>query len=64
MANLDYSKIANIEFDGIDHSDYPDYCDAYIVSADYDGQPMTEEQLEEICEDGDFVYESLMNYLN
>ena len=61
---LDYSKITNIEFDGIDHSDYPDYCDAYIVSADYDGQPMTEEQLEEICEDGDFVYESLMNYLN
>ena len=61
---LDYSKITNIEFDGIDHSDYPDYCDAYIVSADYDGQPMTEEQLEELCEDGDFVYESLMNYLN
>ena len=64
MINLDYGKITNIEFDGIDHSDYPDYCDAYIVSADYDGQPMTEEQLEEICEDGDFVYESLMNYLN
>jgi hypothetical protein len=61
---LDYNKITNIEFDGIDHSDYPDYCDAYIVSADYDGQPMTEEQLEELCEDGDFVYESLMNYLN
>jgi hypothetical protein len=24
---LDYSKIDNIEFDGIDHSDAPDYCD-------------------------------------
>jgi hypothetical protein len=63
MSNLDYSKISNLEFDGIDHEDYPDYCDAYITNADYDGKPMTEEQLEEINQDGDFVYESLMNYL-
>ena len=63
MSKLDYTKISNIEFDGIDHRDYPDYCDAYIASADYDGEPMTDEQLEEIGEDRDFVYESLMNYL-
>lgn len=63
MSNLDYTKIANIEFDGIDHSDYPDYCDAFITNADYDGEPMTEEQLEEINQDGSFVYESLMNHL-
>jgi hypothetical protein len=61
---LDYSKIDNIEFDGIDHSDAPDYCDAYIVSANYDGVPMTEEQIEELNEDSEFVYESLMNYLH
>lgn len=60
MTNLDYSKITNIEFDGVDHSDYPDFCDAYIVNAHYDGQPMTEEQLEELNDNRDFVYESLM----
>ena len=64
MSNLDYAKISNLEFDGIDHKDYPDYCDAFITNADYDGVPMTEEQLEEINQDGDFVYESLMAYLN
>ena len=63
VGKFDYSKISNIQFDGIDHSDYPDYCDAYIVSADYDGVEMTEAQLEEINEDGDFVYEKLIDYL-
>ena len=29
---LDYSKITNIEFKGINHRDYPDYCDAYIAT--------------------------------
>ena len=63
VQKFDYSKISNIEFDGIDHSDYPDYCDAYIASADYDGVEMTEAQLEEINKDGDFVYEKLINHL-
>ena len=61
---LDYSKISNIQFDGIDHKDAPDYCDAYISSADYDGEDMTEWQLEEINNDHDFVYEQLMYYLH
>lgn len=60
---MDYSKISNISFDQIDHRDYPDYCDAYIDNADYDGEPMTEQQLEEINEDGDFVYEKLMEHI-
>lgn len=63
MNNLDYSKITNIEFDGIDHKDYPDYCDAHIVSADYDGEEMTNEQIEILNEDRDFVYDKLMDYL-
>jgi len=27
---LNYDAIDDITFDGIDHNDYPDYCDAYI----------------------------------
>ena len=61
---IDYKKIDNIEIDGIDTKDYPDFCDAYIVSADYDGVPMTDEQLDEINEDGDFQHECIMNDLH
>jgi hypothetical protein len=63
MKALDYTKISDIEFDGIDTEDYPDFCDAFIMSASHDGEPMTEEQLEEVNKDGSFVYESLMNHL-
>jgi len=59
---MDYKKIDNIEIDGIDTKDYPDFCDAYISSADYDGVPMTDEQLDELNEDGDYVYGHIMNY--
>jgi hypothetical protein len=60
---MEYKLIDNIEIDGIDTKDYPDFCDAYIVSADYDGVPMTDEQLDEINDDGQFQYECIMNYL-
>ncbi len=60
---MDYKKIDNIEIDGIDTKDYPDFCDAYIVSADYDGVPMNNKQLDKLNEDGDFVYEHIMDYL-
>jgi len=59
--NLDL--IDNIQFDGIHHWDYPDYCDAFICSADYDGKPMTGKQLDEVNEDRDFVYMKLMEHL-
>jgi hypothetical protein len=61
---LDYKLIKDIEFDGINHNDYPDYCDAYIVRAEYNGEEMTENQLNELNNDIDFVYGKLMDYLN
>jgi hypothetical protein len=61
--NLDYKLISNIQFDGIDHKDAPDYCDAYIVNADYDGVEMTDEQIELLNDDRDYVYEKLMDHL-
>lgn len=60
---MDYKKIDNIEIDGIDTKDYPDFCDAYISSADYDGKPMTDKQLDELNEDGDYIYGHIMDYL-
>jgi len=60
---MEYTKIENVEVDGIDTSDYPDFCYAFIASADYDGKPMTDEQLDELNEDADFVYECVLNKL-
>lgn len=49
-------KIASVEVN-VDLSQYPEFCDAYIESATLkDGTEATEEQLEEINEDSDFVY--------
>jgi len=57
---MEFSKITNIEIDGMDTKDAPDFCDAFILSADYDGKPMTEDQLDEINENSDFVYDKVL----
>jgi hypothetical protein len=61
--DMDYSKINNVELDGIDTNDYPDFCDAYISSADYDGVPMTDDELDELNDNSDFVYNCVWDSL-
>ena len=56
---FDYSKISNVMVEGIDMEDYGDFCDASITSADYDGVPMTDEQIEELNNDSEFVNQSV-----
>ena len=58
-------RICDIEVDGIDYSDAPDFCDAYISAATWEdtGEPLTEAELEELNEDSDFVYEQVQKYL-
>lgn len=63
MKELNYSKIDNIQVDGVDKNDYPDFCDAYISNADYKGLEMTDDQLEQINKDSDFVYQAVINQL-
>ena len=60
---MDYLKITNVEVEGIDLNDYPDFCDAFIASAEYDGVDMTEEQLDEINDCYDFVHECVMQQI-
>lgn len=60
---LNYSKIDNIAFDDIDYGDYPKFTDAYIDSADYDGEPMNDDQIDMLNDNSEFVHEKLMEYL-
>ena len=55
MTKFDYKLISNVSLDGLDHSDYPDYCDAFIDSANYDGEEMTSDQLDQLNEDYELV---------
>jgi len=46
---------------GINHWDYPDYCDAFLESAKVDGREATEAELDELQQDDDLVYDVLMD---
>ena len=61
---LNLKEVDITDFDGIDHHDHPDYCDAYISEATYKGRKMPYEELDVLNEyHRDFVYEELWNYL-
>jgi hypothetical protein len=60
---FDYKKISNVVVSDIDHKDFPDFTDAFIDSADYDGLPMTEEQLNVLNDDKDYIYECIMEQI-
>lgn len=53
---LNYDLIDDVEIDGIDHRDAPDFVDAFICSADYGDRPMTDDELDVLNEDSDYVY--------
>jgi hypothetical protein len=66
--SLDYAKLHDIEIDGVDTNDYPDFCDAYISSATIENEDgtfrdATEEEIEMINEDTNFVYENVLSQL-
>ena len=53
-----------MEFEGVDFRDYPDFVDAFLVAADYDGKEMTEEQIDYINDEyyefvNEQVYDSI-----
>jgi len=60
---IDYDLIEDVAVEGIDYNDYPDFCDAFIASATYNGKPMSDEMLDTLNEDYEFVYESVEDYL-
>lgn len=64
IMKIDVNKLENIEVDGIDTRDYPDFVDAFISYAEMDGVELTDEQLNELNDDyPDLVYDCVINYL-
>jgi len=45
---IDTSRVRDVQVEGIDYKDYPDFCDAYISDAIYCGRDMTELELDEL----------------
>jgi hypothetical protein len=64
---LNVQEIADVDVEGVDYKDYPDFCDAYIESAivldNGVWRDATENELDILSEDRDFVYEQVQNYL-
>lgn len=63
--NIKPEQIDNLEFEGVDPSDYPDFCDAFIATCDVDGKEATEDQLDWINDNlldcfYDDIYQSLI----
>lgn len=55
-------SFTDYEIDGVDTKDYPDFCDAYIMTANAvleDGsmREATKEEIEELNNDGSLIYE-------
>lgn len=55
--NIDINKIDNMEFEGVDFKDYPDFVDAFLAAADYNGKEMTDEQI-------DYVNDTYYEFVN
>lgn len=60
---IDYHLIDDVEIENIVIEDYEDFQDAYIISAEYDGVAMSEEMLDELNTDDEFIYSSIINQL-
>lgn len=66
--NQDVKEYVDIELDGIEHWDYPDFCDTFVCSATavlQDGtmREATEEECEKLSDDRELVYDLLWKRL-
>ncbi len=62
---LNGRKVVDVEVDGVDPSDYPDFCDAYFSHAVYADtkEELSDDELEELTEkNGDVVNEMAYEY--
>lgn len=64
IMNFDLSKIDNVELEDVFTFQYPEFEDAFISAATYNGIEMTEEQLDRLnVDESEFVYNKVMEQL-
>jgi hypothetical protein len=66
MATLNGRKVIDMEIDGVDSRDYPDFSDAYFTYACYeDGKKLTDDELNQLADqNGDVLYEMAYDSLH
>lgn len=63
---IDVTKLVDIEVDGIDTRDYPDFTDAFIASAVWKDtlKDLSDNELDDLNDNyGDFVYDKVQEHL-
>jgi hypothetical protein len=63
---IDVKNIIDVELDGIDFNDAPDFCDAHIISAVWSdsGKSLSDDELETLnYEYREFVYECVISHI-
>jgi len=45
---MDIREVEDLEIDGVDTKDYPDFCDTYFCRGTYKGRELTDEELEKL----------------
>ena len=60
---MELSKIENVVIEGLDWSDYPKFCDAYIAEAEFEGRQLDDLELDALNEDLDFVMQCVADYI-
>ena len=65
---INVSKLGGVVFDGVDTTDYPDFCDAFLSSATIEeggkDRTLTEKELDWVNENSrDWIYESVIELM-
>ena len=65
MPILNGKKVIDLEIDGVDSGDYPDFCNAYFSSGCYeDGTPLKDDELNKLTDlAGDVLWEMAFDSL-
>jgi len=65
MTKLRGREVVDMEIDGIDTKDYTKLCDAFISSAVWgkDGTELSDDDLEELSENGELMAELVQKHL-
>lgn len=67
MTNYNLDQFTDFEIEGININDYPDFCDAFVLSASFKGQSgwreASDDELDWLNEQSDFIYQLVLEHI-